>query len=53
LWYERELSFDASLLKGGTNILKIILPSGRITDGILYDYVRLELDESGRVAGNN
>jgi rhamnogalacturonan endolyase len=46
MWYERELAFDAALLKPGTNVLKIIVPSGRITDGILYDYVRLELDEN-------
>ena len=46
LWYERELGFDASLLKSGTNVLKIIVPAGPINNGILYDYVRLELDES-------
>ncbi|MBI5766171.1 MAG: hypothetical protein HZA93_00125 [Verrucomicrobia bacterium] len=46
LWYERELSFAASLLKSGPNILRIILPAGPINNGILYDYVRLELDES-------
>ena len=48
LWYERELAIDASLLKAGTNVLKIILPSSQITNGILYDYVRLELDESAQ-----
>ncbi|MEY2881045.1 MAG: hypothetical protein RLZZ15_3425, partial [Verrucomicrobiota bacterium] len=46
LWYERELAFDAALLKPGTNVLKIILPAGPINNGILYDYVRLELDET-------
>jgi rhamnogalacturonan endolyase len=48
LWYERELRFDASLLKAGTNVLKIIVPAGPINNGILYDYVRLELDESAQ-----
>ncbi len=50
LWYERALAFDAALLKSGTNVLKIILPAGQISAGILYDYVRLELDESARMA---
>ncbi len=48
LWHEREQAFDAALLKPGANVLKIIAPSARITDGILYDYVRLELDEARR-----
>lgn len=46
LWYERELAFDAGLLRAGTNVLKITVPAGPINNGILYDYVRLELDES-------
>jgi rhamnogalacturonan endolyase len=46
LWYERELAFDAAMLRPGTNVLKIIVPAGPINNGILYDYVRLELDES-------
>jgi rhamnogalacturonan endolyase len=46
LWYERELAFDASLMKSGPNALKIIVPAGPINNGILYDYVRLELDET-------
>lgn len=48
LWYERELAIEAALLKSGTNILKIIVPAGAINNGILYDYVRLELDESAQ-----
>src|SRR6185312_3609050 len=45
LWYEREHSFDASLLKQGTNVLKLIVPAGPINNGVIYDYVRLELDD--------
>jgi rhamnogalacturonan endolyase len=48
LWYERELAFDATLLQAGPNVLKIIVPAGPINNGLLYDYVRLELDESAR-----
>jgi rhamnogalacturonan endolyase len=43
LWFERELSFDASLMKAGTNKLVLTVPAGRVTDGIIYDYLRLEL----------
>ena len=46
LWYERELAFDAARLKSGTNVVRIIVPAGSINNGILYDYVRLELEES-------
>lgn len=46
LWYERELAFDASLMKQGTNVLKLTVPAGPINNGVIYDYVRLELDES-------
>jgi rhamnogalacturonan endolyase len=42
-WYERDLSFDASLMKQGRNVLKLTIPSGNPMSGIEYDYVRLEL----------
>jgi rhamnogalacturonan endolyase len=45
LWYERELSFDASLLNAGANTLVLTVPAGLINDGVVYDYLRLELDE--------
>ena len=51
LWYEREIPFAASLLKPGTNILKLTVPAGGLTNGIIYDYLRLELDESARSPG--
>lgn len=46
LWYERELAFDASLLKPGGNQLTLTIPAGPINNGVIYDYLRLELDES-------
>jgi len=33
-------------MKAGTNVLKLTIPAGSLTSGILYDYLRLELDES-------
>ena len=44
-WSEHPLAFDASRMKAGTNVLKLILPAGSLTSGILYDYLRLELEE--------
>jgi rhamnogalacturonan endolyase len=46
IWYEREVAFDAALMKQGENVLKLIVPAGPVNNGVIYDYVRLELDES-------
>lgn len=45
IWRERELRFDASLLKAGTNTLTLTVPAGALTAGVVYDYLRLELAE--------
>lgn len=50
IWFEREFSFDAKLLKDGTNTITLLLPAGPLNDGIIYDCVRLELDDSSAVA---
>jgi rhamnogalacturonan endolyase len=47
LWYERDVTFDAALLKSGANVLKLTVPAGPINNGVIYDYLRLELDELG------
>ena len=46
LWYEREFRFDASLLREGDNQLVLTIPAGSNNSGAVYDYLRLELDES-------
>ncbi len=46
IWYERELPFDASLMKHGENKLTLTVPAGPTTAGVIYDYLRLELDEN-------
>jgi len=43
-WCERDLTFDASLLKPGTNVIKLTPQVFGWRQGILYDYLRLELD---------
>jgi rhamnogalacturonan endolyase len=42
-WQERDVAFDASLMKQGTNVLKLTIPAGNPMSGIEYDYLRLEL----------
>jgi rhamnogalacturonan endolyase len=46
IWFERELTFDASTLKAGTNTLTLTIPSGNVNNGVIYDVVRLEVDDS-------
>jgi rhamnogalacturonan endolyase len=45
-WSEHDVAFDASLMKPGKNVMKLTIPPGGLTSGIMYDYLRLELDES-------
>ncbi len=42
---QRDLVFDAALMKAGENVLKLTIPAGGLTSGVQYDYLRLELDE--------
>jgi rhamnogalacturonan endolyase len=48
IWYEREFPFDAGLLKQGTNTIRLTVPAGGGTAGVIYDYLRLELDENAK-----
>ncbi len=45
VWQEQTLKFDASLLKQGENELQLTVPAGDLTTGVVYDYLRLELNE--------
>jgi rhamnogalacturonan endolyase len=46
VWQELTLFFDAGLLKPGENQMQLTVPAGELTTGVVYDYLRLELDES-------
>jgi rhamnogalacturonan endolyase len=48
LWYERLFEFDASILKSGENTLTLTIPGGPVNNGVVYDYLRLELDETAK-----
>jgi rhamnogalacturonan endolyase len=46
IWQEQKFEFDASLLKQGTNQLVLTVPAGAVNSGVIYDYLRLEVDEN-------
>jgi rhamnogalacturonan endolyase len=51
VWQELTLAFDAALLKPGGNEMQLIVPAGDLTSGVVYDYLRLELDENYKSDG--
>jgi rhamnogalacturonan endolyase len=46
MWSEHDVTFDAALMKAGDNVMKLTIPGGSLVSGIMYDYLRLELDPS-------
>ena len=44
-WTERRIRFPAHLLRAGPNRITLHVPARSWTQGVLYDYLRLELDE--------
>jgi len=45
-WSEKKVTFDAAMMKAGTNVLKLTIPPGGVMNGVEYDYLRLELDSA-------
>jgi rhamnogalacturonan endolyase len=50
LWQQRTLKFDAALLKPGENEMTFTVPAGDLQSGVVWDYLRLELDENSKLA---
>jgi rhamnogalacturonan endolyase len=46
LWQERDLAFDAAQMKQGENAMTFTVPAGQLTSGVVWDYLRLELNEA-------
>jgi rhamnogalacturonan endolyase len=46
VWQECLLMFDAKLLAQGANEMQLTVPAGPVTTGVVYDYLRLELNEN-------
>jgi rhamnogalacturonan endolyase len=44
LWQQRTLFFDAATLKAGENEMTFTVPAGDLQSGVVWDYLRLELD---------
>ncbi len=51
VWQEHGAAFDAALLRAGENKIELTVPAGELTTGVVYDYLRLELDEAARPTG--
>jgi rhamnogalacturonan endolyase len=48
VWYQYVQTFDASLLKPGENTMTFTVPAGDVTTGVVWDYLRLELNDGSR-----
>ena len=44
IWYEKEFEFDTGLLQKGTNNIVLTVPDGPVNNGLIYDYLRLEMN---------
>ncbi len=49
-WQQRTLKFDASLLKAGENTMTFTVADGDLQSGVVWDYLRLELDDGSAPA---
>ena len=47
-WYQYIQKFDASLMKAGANQITFTVPAGDVTSGVVWDYVRLELNDGSK-----
>jgi rhamnogalacturonan endolyase len=45
VWREYTQKFDAAALRAGDNAMQLTVPAGELTSGVVYDYLRLELNE--------
>ncbi len=48
VWYQYIQKFDASLLKPGENQMTFTVPAGDVTTGVVWDYLRLELNDGSK-----
>jgi hypothetical protein len=45
-WLEKDISFDASLLVRGANSIQLLSHAHNWSQGVMYDCVRLEVNEA-------
>lgn len=49
IWRQYLLKFDARVMKPGENEMQLTVPAGELTSGVVWDYLRLEMDENARI----
>ena len=45
VWRQYTQKFDAALMKAGENSMTFTVPAGDVTSGVVWDYLRLELND--------
>jgi len=53
IWQEQDVRFNAALLKGGENSMTLTVPAGDLESGVVWDYLRLEVNEAAAAAPGN
>ncbi len=48
VWNQYIQKFDASLMKAGENEMTFTVPAGDVTTGVVWDYLRLELNDGSK-----
>ncbi len=48
LWQEQRVQFAGSMLKSGENQITLTVPAGEVTSGVVWDYLRLEMNDSNQ-----
>jgi rhamnogalacturonan endolyase len=48
VWNQYIQKFDASLMKAGENTMTFTVPAGDVTTGVVWDYIRLELNDGSK-----
>jgi rhamnogalacturonan endolyase len=48
VWNQYIVKFDASLMKAGANEMTFTVPAGDVTTGVVWDYLRLELNDGSK-----
>jgi rhamnogalacturonan endolyase len=51
VWQQETLTFDASVLKPGDNEMTLTVPAGDLESGVVWDYLRLELNQNYHLDG--
>jgi rhamnogalacturonan endolyase len=46
IWQEQDVRFNAAAMKAGENDMTLTVPAGELESGVVWDYLRLELNEN-------